>query len=142
MNSVFLYDEIHHIFEDVGMLTFNRTLLLTLTCLVAMLLTSLSPKVQASTIPLEQQSVQSPSEAVQAQLGVNSDCIQSQDSKHTLKPGKEQQAGCSSSCIVKVPMSLPLSGLILLPYRLALIQRPPAVKAVTVVYEPYRPPIV
>ena len=142
MNSAFLYDKNHQIFKDVGMLIFNRTLLLTITYLVAMLLTSLSPKVEASTIPLEPQSVQVPLEAIQSKLGVNSDCTQSQENKLPLNSGKEQNAGCSSSCIMKVPMSLPRSGLILLPYSLALIQRSPAVKAVSVVYEPYRPPIV
>jgi uncharacterized protein YceK len=139
MNSVFLYDDKSSNFEDVGMLIFNRTLMLSVICLVVMLLTSLPINVQASTIPL---SVEASSDVVLAQLGVNTDCIPSQDYKQTLKSENEQHTGCSSSCIVKVPISLLQNGLILLPYRLALIQRRPVVKAVTVVYEPYRPPIV
>lgn len=142
MNKGFLYDENHLNCEDVGMLTFNRTLMMTLTCLVAMLLTSLAPNVQASTIPSGAYNAQVAVKALQAQLGVNTDCIESSDDEQMLTSGQDQHTSCSASCIVKVPVTLPQNSLVRFPYRLALIGKAPTVKAVSVVYQPYRPPIV
>ncbi|WP_264908546.1 hypothetical protein [Vibrio sp. STUT-A11] len=142
MNRAFLYDEKHPDCEDVGMLTFNRTLMMTLTCLIAMLLTSLAPNVQASTIPSDSHNSQVAIEALQAQLGVNTDCIESSDDERMLTSGQDQHTSCSASCIVKVPVTLPKNSLMRFPYRLALIGKAPSVKAISVVYQPYRPPIV
>ena len=142
MNRTFLYDENYPTFEDVGMRTFKRTLMMTLTCLVAMLLTSLAPNVQAETIPSQNHSNQVPLKELQAQLGVNTDCIESSENERVLTSGKDQHTSCSSSCIVKVPVTLPHNSLMRFPHRLALIGKSPAVKAVSVIYQPYRPPIV
>nr|WP_321461574.1 hypothetical protein [uncultured Vibrio sp.] len=142
MNRAFLYDENHSACEDVAMLTFNRTLMMTLTCLVAMLLTSLASNVQASTIPSHSHTSQVALKALQAQLGVNTDCIESLDDERMLTPEQDQHTSCSASCIVKVPVTLPKNSLMRFPYRLALIGKTPTVKAVSVVYQPYRPPIV
>lgn len=142
MNRAFLYDENHPTFEDVGMRTFNRTLTMTLTCLVAMLLTSMAPNVQASPLPNQHHSSQTLLKELQAQLGVNTDCIESSENERVITSGKEQHTSCSSSCIIKVPVTLPQNRLMCFPYRLALIGKSPVVKAVSVIYQPYRPPIV
>ncbi|EGR0767722.1 TPA: hypothetical protein NK109_002675 [Vibrio parahaemolyticus] len=124
------------------MLKLNRTLMTTLVCLVAMLLTSVSSSVQASTASIEAQSFPMQQTALQEKLGVNTDCVEPHHKEHMMKKGQKSHTSCSSSCIVKIPTTLSQNGLMLLPYSLALIDKPPTEKAVVVIYKPYRPPIV
>ncbi|HGS5089425.1 TPA: hypothetical protein ACMDT4_001054 [Vibrio parahaemolyticus] len=124
------------------MLKLNRTLMTTLVCLVAMLLTSVSSSVQASTASIEAQSFPMQQTALQEKLGVNTDCVEPHHKEHMMEKGQQSHTSCSSSCIVKIPTTLSQNGLMLLPYSLALINKPPTEKAVVVIYKPYRPPIV
>ncbi|ELH3778093.1 hypothetical protein RPZ95_001228 [Vibrio parahaemolyticus] len=124
------------------MLKLNRTLMTTLVCLVAMLLTSVSSSVQASTASIEAQSFPMQQTALQEKLGVNTDCVEPHYKEHMMEKGQKSHTSCSSSCIVKIPTTLSQNGLMLLPYSLALIDKPPTEKAVVVIYKPYRPPIV
>ncbi|EIE1271094.1 hypothetical protein RGL42_001356 [Vibrio parahaemolyticus] len=124
------------------MLKLNRTLMTTLVCLVAMLLTSVSSSVQASTASIEAQSFPMQQTALQEKLGVNTDCVEPHHKEHMMEKGQKLHTSCSSSCIVKIPTTLSQNGLMLLPYSLALIDKPPTEKAVVVIYKPYRPPIV
>ncbi|EIV8503012.1 hypothetical protein ACJO11_05730 [Vibrio parahaemolyticus] len=124
------------------MLKLNRTLMTTLVCLVAMLLTSVSSSVQASTASIEAQSFPMQQTALQEKLGVNTDCVEPHHKEHMMEKGQQSHTSCSSSCIVKIPTTLSQNGLMLLPYSLALIDKPPTEKAVVVIYKPYRPPIV
>ncbi|EKA6052855.1 hypothetical protein OLZ71_000092 [Vibrio parahaemolyticus] len=124
------------------MLKLNRTLMTTLVCLVAMLLTSVSSSVQASTASIEAQSFPMQQTALQEKLGVNTDCVEPHHKENMMEKGQKSHTSCSSSCIVKIPTTLSQNGLMLLPYSLALIDKPPTEKAVVVIYKPYRPPIV
>ncbi|ENH2497149.1 hypothetical protein ABVY78_002669 [Vibrio parahaemolyticus] len=124
------------------MLKLNRTLMTTLVCLVAMLLTSVSSSVQASTASIEAQSFPMQQTALQEKLGVNTDCVEPHHKEYMMEKGQKSHTSCSSSCIVKIPTTLSQNGLMLLPYSLALIDKPPTEKAVGVIYKPYRPPIV
>lgn len=124
------------------MLKLNRTLMTTLVCLVAMLLTSVSSSVQASTASIEAQSFPMQQTALQEKLGVNTDCVEPHHKERMMEKGQKSHTSCSSSCIVKIPTTLSQNGLMLLPYSLALIDKPPTEKAVVVIYKPYRPPIV
>ncbi|ENE5199985.1 hypothetical protein ABNJ92_003564 [Vibrio parahaemolyticus] len=124
------------------MLKLNCTLMTTLVCLVAMLLTSVSSSVQASTASIEAQSFPMQQTALQEKLGVNTDCVEPYHKEHMMEKGQKSHTSCSSSCIVKIPTTLSQNGLMLLPYSLALIDKLPTEKAVVVVYKPYRPPIV
>ncbi|HAS6496224.1 TPA: hypothetical protein GRR73_01180 [Vibrio parahaemolyticus] len=128
--------------EEIDMLKLNRTLMTTLVCLVAMLLTSVSSSVQASTASIEAQSFPMQQTAIQEKLGVNTDCVEPHHKEHMMEKGQKSHTSCSSSCIVKIPTTLSQNGLMLLPYSLALIDKPPTEKAVVVIYKPYRPPIV
>ncbi|WP_257974470.1 hypothetical protein, partial [Vibrio parahaemolyticus] len=109
---------------------------------VAMLLTSVSSSVQASTASIEAQSFPMQQTALQEKLGVNTDCVEPHHKEHMMEKGQKSHTSCSSSCIVKIPTTLSQNGLMLLPYSLALIDKPPTEKAVVVIYKPYRPPIV
>ncbi|MDW2276855.1 hypothetical protein, partial [Vibrio sp. 1074] len=108
----------------------------------AMLLTSVSSSVQASTASIEAQSFPMQQTALQEKLGVNTDCVEPHHQEHMMEKGQKSHTSCSSSCIVKIPTTLSQNGLMLLPYSLALIDKLPTEKAVVVVYKPYRPPIV
>ncbi|EQL91584.1 hypothetical protein D035_3997 [Vibrio parahaemolyticus VP250] len=107
-----------------------------------MLLTSVSSSVQASTASIEAQSFPMQQTALQEKLGVNTDCVEPHHKEHMMEKGQKSHTSCSSSCIVKIPTTLSQNGLMLLPYSLALIDKPPTEKAVGVIYKPYRPPIV
>ncbi|TNZ73068.1 hypothetical protein CGK43_17645 [Vibrio parahaemolyticus] len=128
--------------EEIDMLKLNSTFMTTLVCLVAMLLTSVSSSVQASTASIEAQSFPMQQTALQEKLGVNTDCVEPHHKEHMMEKGQKSHTSCSSSCIVKIPTTLSQNGLMLLPYSLALIDKLPTEKAVVVIYKPYRPPIV
>ncbi|NOH66506.1 hypothetical protein [Vibrio rotiferianus] len=125
------------------MLSFNRTFITTMFCLLAMLLTGLASGVRAATAPIEVSSSKDRTAELHQQMGVdNTDCIESHHGGHLMEKGQQVHTSCSSSCIVKIPTNLLQDDVILLPHSLALIDKSSTPKAVTVVDRPYRPPIV
>lgn len=76
--------------EEIDMLKLNRTLMTTLVCLVAMLLTSVSSSVQASTASIEAQSFPMQQTALQEKLGVNTDCVEPHHKEHMMEKGKSR----------------------------------------------------
>ncbi|WP_322804854.1 hypothetical protein SO574_15655 [Vibrio alfacsensis] len=125
------------------MLSFNRTWMTTMLCLLAMLLTSTASSARASAAPIESGLNHDLQFAFQKQMSVeNTDCDESHHAAHQVDKGQQAHTSCSSSCIVKMPTNLSQDDLMLLPHRLALIDKLPTPKAVVVIYQPYRPPIV
>ncbi|HHF3110725.1 hypothetical protein [Vibrio diabolicus] len=126
------------------MLKFNRTLLTAIVCLAATLLSSVAPMAKASapvkTIEVRDIIVQQA--ALHKQLGVNDDCVELHHDESTINKVQQSHTSCSSSCMVKIPANLSQNDLLLLPYSLALIDRPLVEKVVTVITKLYRPPIV
>ncbi|HHF0482733.1 hypothetical protein ND925_22810 [Vibrio diabolicus] len=126
------------------MLKFNRTLLTAIVCLAAMLLSSVAPMAKASapvkTIEVRDIIVQQA--ALHKQLGVNDDCVELHHDESAINKAQQSHTSCSSSCMVKIPANLSQNDLLLLPYSLALIDRPLVEKVVTVITKLYRPPIV
>ncbi|RPB42065.1 hypothetical protein CYQ91_04565 [Vibrio diabolicus] len=109
-----------------------------------MLLSSVAPMAKASapvkTIEVRDIIVQQA--ALHKQLGVNDDCVESHHDESAINKVQQSHTSCSSSCMVKIPANLSQNDLLLLPYSLALIDRPLVEKVVTVITKLYRPPIV
>ena len=125
------------------MLSFNRTFMMTMLCLLVMLLTGVASSVRAATAPIEVSTSKDRASELHQKMGVdNTDCIESHHGDHLMEKGQQVHTSCSSSCIVKIPTNLLQDDVILLPHSLALIDKSPTPKAVTVIYKPYRPPIV
>ncbi|YCO01732.1 hypothetical protein ACB087_02185 [Vibrio sp. VNB-15] len=121
----------------------NRTFMTTMLCLLAMLLTGLASSVRAATASIDVQSNKDSIAELHQQMGAdNTDCIEPHHDNPLMEKGQQVHTSCSSSCIVKIPTNLLQDDAILLPHSLALIDKSPTPKAVTVVYKPYRPPIV
>ena len=125
------------------MLSFNRTFMMTMLCLLAMLLTGVASSVRAATAPIEVSTSKDRASELHQKMGVNNtDCIESHHGDHFMEKGKQAHTSCSSSCIVKIPTNLLQDDVVLLPYSLALIDKSPTPKTVVVTFELYRPPIV
>ena len=126
------------------MLKFNRTLLTAIVFLVAMLLSSVASVAQASAPmkTIEVRDLIASQAALHKQLGINNDCVESYHDESTINKAQQSHTSCSSSCMVKIPTNLSQNDLLLLPYSLALIDRPLVEKVVTVITKLYRPPIV
>ncbi|GAJ74959.1 LOW QUALITY PROTEIN: hypothetical protein JCM18905_702 [Vibrio sp. JCM 18905] len=127
------------------MLKFNRTLLTAIVCLAAMLLSSVAPMAKASAPPvktIEVRDIIVQQAVLHKQLGVNDDAVESHHDESTINKVQQSHTSCSSSCMVKIPTNLSQNDLLLLPYSLALIDRPLVEKVVTVITKLYRPPIV
>lgn len=125
------------------MLSSNRTFMMTMLCLLAMLLTSVTSGVGAAKLSIEIPPTQELRADLDHPLGVNkTDCLELHHSKHLIEKGQKTHTSCSSSCIVKIPTNLMQDDLMLLPFSLAPIDELPAPKAVVMIDKPYRPPIV
>ncbi|WP_440887745.1 hypothetical protein [Vibrio sp. WZ-1] len=122
------------------MLSFNRTFFTIMFCLLAMLLTGIASSVRAATALTEESLSHDRAIELHQQLGVDS--IESHPNDLLASKGHQPHTSCSSSCIVKIPTNVLQDDVILLPHSLALIAKSPTPKVVTVVYKPYRPPIV
>ncbi|MCX2791463.1 hypothetical protein [Vibrio sp. Sgm 5] len=125
------------------MLSFNRTFMTTMLCLLAMLLTGVASSVRAATAQIEHHTLQTASDDFHHPLGTErTDCVESHQDVHVLEKGQQPHTSCTSSCLVKIPTNLLQDEQIQLPHCLALIDKALTPKAVLVIYKPYRPPIV
>lgn len=125
------------------MLSSNRTFMMTMLCLLAMLLTSIASGVRAAKLSMETQQTQAQRSELGQPLDMDkTDCLESHHSKHLIEKGQKTHKSCSSSCIVKIPTNLMQDDLMLLPFSLAPIDELPTPKAVVMIDKPYRPPIV